>query len=325
MRDASLDLLVDLARPTSHDAVLDYATGAGMAGFARGSRRRDRRGGRRAARTCSRRASASRPSSASSTSPSPSSTSTHCRTRTGRSTSSSAATPSTCCPSPATALAELQRVLSPGGRIVVLDAVVDETIDKAFNEIARLREPAHRRHYRATSSTSIVARAGLAVRSARRAAAHHRPGLLAAGGRGAAAEGEPHPRPLQGAAGRGPGGPGRRLLRQARQLQQRRRGTAARTGVNQPPPTCPPGLALEGRRRSMTPVLDFTSRSSTPVRPRLRAPRQLLSNGHAGVDGFEPLVSKHARHVVLLTGQKDHGHVATLGDEHRQMRSLDPS
>ena len=33
MRDASLELLVDLARPTSHDTVLDYATGAGMAGF----------------------------------------------------------------------------------------------------------------------------------------------------------------------------------------------------------------------------------------------------------------------------------------------------
>ena len=34
MRDASLELLVDLARPTSHDTVLDYAAGAGMAGFA---------------------------------------------------------------------------------------------------------------------------------------------------------------------------------------------------------------------------------------------------------------------------------------------------
>jgi ubiquinone/menaquinone biosynthesis C-methylase UbiE len=34
MRDASLDLLVDLARPTSHDTVLDYASGAGIAGFA---------------------------------------------------------------------------------------------------------------------------------------------------------------------------------------------------------------------------------------------------------------------------------------------------
>ena len=34
MRDASLDLLVELARPTSHDTVLDYAAGAGIAGFA---------------------------------------------------------------------------------------------------------------------------------------------------------------------------------------------------------------------------------------------------------------------------------------------------
>jgi hypothetical protein len=34
MREASLDLLVDLARPAAADAVLDYAAGAGMAGFA---------------------------------------------------------------------------------------------------------------------------------------------------------------------------------------------------------------------------------------------------------------------------------------------------
>ena len=34
MRDATLDLLVDLARPTSHDTVLDFACGAGIAGFA---------------------------------------------------------------------------------------------------------------------------------------------------------------------------------------------------------------------------------------------------------------------------------------------------
>jgi hypothetical protein len=61
-------------------------------------------------------------------------------------------------------LVEMQRVLSAGGRIVILDAVVDEVTDRAFNEVARLREPAHRRHQRADELEAVVRRAGLAVR-----------------------------------------------------------------------------------------------------------------------------------------------------------------
>jgi SAM-dependent methyltransferase len=66
-------------------------------------------------------------------------------------------------PDPGTALAELGRVLASGGRVVILDAVVDETTDRAFNELARLREPAHRRHYRQHELETIVAGAGFSV------------------------------------------------------------------------------------------------------------------------------------------------------------------
>ena len=39
-------------------------------------------------------------------------------------------------PEPVAALAELLRVTSAGGRIVVVDPVVDEVTDKAFNDLA---------------------------------------------------------------------------------------------------------------------------------------------------------------------------------------------
>jgi len=163
MRDASLELLVDLARPTSHDAVLDYATGAGMAGFSvapdvstveaadelpdmleEGKRLAGELGLVNVAFTLVDLYSLPYKDGAF--------TLIVCRNAFHL------------LPDPATALAELLRVLSPGGRIVLLDPIVDETTDKAFNEIARLREPAHRRHYRAGELDEIVQRAGLRVR-----------------------------------------------------------------------------------------------------------------------------------------------------------------
>ena len=42
---------------------------------------------------------------------------------------------------------------------------MDDATDKAFNEIARLREPAHRRHYRQDELEALVERAGFVVRS----------------------------------------------------------------------------------------------------------------------------------------------------------------
>lgn len=162
MRDASLDLLVGLARPTSHDRVLDYATGAGMAGFTL------------APDVASVEAADEQPD----------------LLEEGRRLAAELGLVNVAftlvdlyalpykdgefslvvchnafhlLPEPVAALGELQRVLSAGGRIVVLETVVDEVTDRAFNEVARLREPAHRRHYLAGELDDIVARAGMDV------------------------------------------------------------------------------------------------------------------------------------------------------------------
>ena len=162
LREASLDLLVDLARPTSHDTVLDYATGAGMAGFTvapdvatveavdelpdmleEGQRLAAELGIINVALTLVDLYALPYAEGAFSL--------IVCRNAFHL------------LPEPSTALAEMQRVLSSGGRIVLLDPVVDETTDKAFNEIARLREPAHRRHFRAEELATAAERAGFAV------------------------------------------------------------------------------------------------------------------------------------------------------------------
>ncbi len=162
MRDASLDLLVDLARPTAHDRVLDYATGAGMAGFIvapdvatveaadelpdmldEGMRLAAELGLVNVAFTL---------------------VDLHALPyKDGTFSLVVCRNAFHLLPDPATALAELRRVLASRGRVVILDAVVDQTTDKAFNEIARLREPAHRRHYRPDELETIVAGAGFSV------------------------------------------------------------------------------------------------------------------------------------------------------------------
>jgi SAM-dependent methyltransferase len=162
MRDASLDLLVELARPTSHDTVLDYAAGAGMAGFAvapdvrtvevadefpdmleEGKRLAGELGLVNVAFSLVDLYALPYDTDAFSL--------VVCRNAFHL------------LPEPVAALAELLRVTSSGGRIVLVDPVVDELTDKAFNDIARLREPAHRRHYLEEQIDDLVAQAGLQV------------------------------------------------------------------------------------------------------------------------------------------------------------------
>jgi len=162
MRDASLDLLVELARPTSHDNVLDYASGAGIAGFAVASRVHAVEAadehpdileeGRRLAGelglvnvTFSLVDLYALPYDTDAFSLIVCRNAFHLL------------------PEPVAALVELLRVTSAGGRLVVLDPVVDEVTDKPFNDMARLREPAHRRHYLEEQFDDLVARAGLQV------------------------------------------------------------------------------------------------------------------------------------------------------------------
>ena len=163
MREASLELLVDLARPTSHDTVLDYAAGAGMAGFAvapdvMAVEAADElpdmleEGERLAAELGLVNVAFSL-------------VDLHALPyKDGAFTLIVCRNAFHLLPEPATALAELMRVLSAAGRIALLDPVVGEETDKAFNEIARLREPAHRRHYRPEELVEIVQGAGFSVR-----------------------------------------------------------------------------------------------------------------------------------------------------------------
>lgn len=162
MRDASLELLVELARPTSHDTVLDYAAGAGIAGFAvapdvrtvevadelpdlleEGQRLAGELGLVNVAFSLVDLYALPYDTEAFSL--------VVCRNAFHL------------LPEPVAALVELLRVTSSGGRLVLVDPVVDEVTDKAFNDIARLREPAHRRHYLEEQIDDLVAQAGLQV------------------------------------------------------------------------------------------------------------------------------------------------------------------
>jgi SAM-dependent methyltransferase len=162
MRDATLDLLVDLARPTSHDTVLDFACGAGIAGFAvaadvRSVEAADElsdlldEGRRLAGELGLGNVSFTLVDLYALPYEDGSFSLVVCRNAFHL------------LPEPGAALAELTRLVSGGGRIVIVDPVVDEVTDKAYNDLARLREPAHRRHYRPEEIEELAVGAGLRV------------------------------------------------------------------------------------------------------------------------------------------------------------------
>jgi SAM-dependent methyltransferase len=65
-------------------------------------------------------------------------------------------------------LAEMARVLAPGGRLVLDEVLVDEITDRHLNELARLRESTHWRHYRQEEYEELFAAAGLRTTAERR-------------------------------------------------------------------------------------------------------------------------------------------------------------
>ena len=67
-------------------------------------------------------------------------------------------------PNPQAALAELCRVTQPGGRVVVVEPVVGDVTADAFNELARLREPAHKQYVRVEELIAPAEASGLRLR-----------------------------------------------------------------------------------------------------------------------------------------------------------------
>jgi SAM-dependent methyltransferase len=162
MRDESLDLLIELAKPDVDDDVLDYAVFPGLATFSVAPKVRSLEAaadkpdileeGRRLARelgldnvTFTLVDSSALPFADGTFSLAMGCEALHLY------------------PDPAVILAELRRVTNAHGRVVLVEPVVDEVLDEPFNDLARLRQPGHRRHFRLAELERLVADAGLRV------------------------------------------------------------------------------------------------------------------------------------------------------------------
>ena len=165
-RDSSLQVIEDLARPTAHDAVLDLETGAGEVAFAlaQGVKSVEAVDDRpemideaerlaqemRVSGVVFRRADLyALPFDEGAFSL------VVCRNGLHR------------LPEPVAAIKEAARVLSPGGRMVLFETQVSEVVDRSLNELAKLREPAHRRYYRLDEYRGLFTKAALRVEEER--------------------------------------------------------------------------------------------------------------------------------------------------------------
>lgn len=168
-RDASTDLLLDLARPSRHDIALDYACGVGMtalalAGVVEQVQAVDELAdaldeGRRLAAELG-----------------PGAVDFLFADLYALPFDDGAFSLVVCqdavhrLAGPGAAFTEMARVTSPGGRLVVLDPFVDEVTDEALNDLARLRDPGHRRFHAADRLVALAGEAGFDI--AERRVAH---------------------------------------------------------------------------------------------------------------------------------------------------------